>query len=108
MPFRLETGLHGCGFTALRFIEPCATTFTWRCIGMVLSSLFAMDKTLTDYTGIPQHEYQGTKQAEKSISELKEFASQLKALPQLSRHIALAEQLNRCIVQQSFRSGRFR
>jgi hypothetical protein len=48
-------------------------------------------------------DYRDTRQADRSISELKEFASQLKALPQISRHVALAELISRAIGQAGFR-----
>ena len=41
--------------------------------------------------------------AERSLSELKEFAAQLKALPHIQRHIGLAEAVNRAIAAPAFR-----
>ena len=42
--------------------------------------------------------------AERSLSELKEFAAQLKALPHIQRHIGLAEAVNRAIAAPAFRA----
>ena len=42
--------------------------------------------------------------AERSLTELKEFASQLKALPNIQRHIGLAEAVNKVINTPAFRS----
>jgi hypothetical protein len=42
--------------------------------------------------------------AERSLTELKEFASQLKALPNIQRHISLAEAVNRVISAPAFRA----
>ena len=42
--------------------------------------------------------------AERSLSELKEFAAQLKALPNIQRHIGLAEAVNRAIAAPAFRT----
>lgn len=42
--------------------------------------------------------------AERSLTELKEFASQLKALPNIQRHIGLAEAVNKIINRPAFRS----
>ncbi len=38
------------------------------------------------------------------MTELKEFASQLKALPNIQRHIGLAESVNKVINAPAFRS----
>ena len=37
------------------------------------------------------------------MAELKEFAGELKALPSISRHIGLAEELSRRIARPGFR-----
>ncbi|KAK9830347.1 hypothetical protein WJX72_011177 [[Myrmecia] bisecta] len=50
-----------------------------------------------------QSDYKDTKAAERSLSELKEFAAQLKTLPHITRHINLAEQISRQIGAQNFR-----
>ena len=42
--------------------------------------------------------------AERSLTELKEFAAQLKALPHIQRHIGLAEAVNRAIAAPAFRA----
>ena len=42
--------------------------------------------------------------AERSLTELKEFASQLKALPNIQRHISLAEAVNKAIAAPAFRA----
>lgn len=42
--------------------------------------------------------------AERSLAELKEFAAQLKALPNIQRHIGLAEAVNRAINRPAFRT----
>lgn len=46
----------------------------------------------------------GSQAAERSLTELKEFASQLKALPNIQRHIGLAEAVNRVINAPAFRA----
>lgn len=46
----------------------------------------------------------GVQAAERSLSELKEFAAQLKALPNIQRHIGLAEAVNRAIAAPAFRT----
>lgn len=46
---------------------------------------------------------QGSKGAERSLAELKDFAAQLKSLPNITRHIHLAEAVNKVIARQSFR-----
>ena len=38
------------------------------------------------------------------MAELKEFAGELKALPSISRHIGLAEELSRRIARPGFRN----
>lgn len=38
------------------------------------------------------------------MAELKEFASQLKALPNIQRHISLAEAVNKSIAAPAFRA----
>ena len=45
-----------------------------------------------------------TQAAERSLTELKEFASQLKALPNIQRHISLAEAVNKAIAAPAFRA----
>ena len=42
--------------------------------------------------------------AERSLTELKEFTSQLKALPNIQRHIGLAESVNKVINTPAFRN----
>eukprot|EP00884_Botryococcus_braunii_P006843 jgi/Botrbrau1/1615/Bobra.0185s0030.1 len=51
-----------------------------------------------------QSEYHDSKAQERSISELKEFAAQLKALPQIQRHINLVEAINKAVAAPGFRS----
>ncbi|BDA43254.1 Vacuolar protein sorting-associated protein 33A [Coccomyxa sp. Obi] len=51
-----------------------------------------------------QSDYKTSKAAERSLSELKEFAAQLKALPNIQRHIGLAEAVNRAIAAPAFRT----
>ena len=46
----------------------------------------------------------GAQAAERSLAELKDFASQLKALPNIQRHIGLAEAVNRAIAAPAFRA----
>lgn len=45
----------------------------------------------------------GSKGAERSLAELKDFAAQLKSLPNITRHIHLAEAVTKAINRQSFR-----
>lgn len=42
--------------------------------------------------------------ADRSLSELKEFAGQLKTLPQIQRHIALAEAVNQHLAKPGTRA----
>jgi len=46
---------------------------------------------------------QGSKATDRTMAELKEFAGELKALPNISRHISLAEELSRRIARPGFR-----
>ena len=50
-----------------------------------------------------QTDYKGSKGSERSLAELKDFATQLKSLPNITRHINLAEAINRVISRQAFR-----
>ena len=52
----------------------------------------------------PLRLYACTQAAERSLTELKEFASQLKALPNIQRHISLAEAVNKAIAAPAFRA----
>ena len=66
---------------------------------------------LVTLAGIPQQRaqhlgkagVQGSKATDRTMAELKEFAGELKALPNISRHISLAEELSRRIARPGFR-----
>lgn len=64
-------------------------------MAMVLVSYKVVDKGTVSW--------QGSKGAERSLAELKDFAAQLKSLPNITRHIHLAEAVNKVIAGQSFR-----
>ena len=55
------------------------------------------------HTNICKTPAQGSKATERTMAELKEFAGELKALPNISRHISLAEELSRRIARPGFR-----
>lgn len=58
-------------------------------------SFAAVGPWLAERTKGLQHGYQDTRAGDRSLAELKDFASQLKSLPSLSRHIHLAESLTK-------------
>ena len=66
-------------------------------------SFAAVGPKLSERAKSLQTDYKGSKGAERSLAELKDFASQLKSLPNITRHIHLAEAINRIISRQSFR-----
>ena len=66
-------------------------------------SFAAVGPKLSERAKSLQTDYKGSKGAERSLAELKDFAAQLKSLPNITRHINLAEAINRVIARQNFR-----
>lgn len=66
-------------------------------------SFAAVGPKLSERAKSLQTDYKGSKGAERSLAELKDFAAQLKTLPNITRHINLAEAINRVISRQNFR-----
>ena len=66
-------------------------------------SFAAVGPKLSERAKSLQTDYKGSKGSERSLAELKDFAAQLKSLPNITRHINLAEAINRVIVKQNFR-----
>lgn len=66
-------------------------------------SFAAVGPKLSERAKSLQTDYKGSKGSERSLAELKDFAAQLKSLPNITRHINLAEAINRVISRQNFR-----
>lgn len=66
-------------------------------------SFAAVGPKLSERAKTLQTDYKGSKGSERSLAELKDFAAQLKSLPNITRHINLAEAINRVIARQNFR-----
>lgn len=66
-------------------------------------SFAAVGPKLSERAKSLQTDYKGSKGAERSLAELKDFAAQLKSLPNITRHINLAEAINKVIARQNFR-----
>lgn len=66
-------------------------------------SFAAVGPKLSERAKSLQTDYKGSKGSERSLAELKDFAAQLKSLPNITRHITLAEAINRVISRQNFR-----
>ena len=66
-------------------------------------SFAAVGPKLSERAKSLQTDYKGSKGPERSLAELKDFAAQLKSLPNITRHIHLAEAINRVISRQNFR-----
>ena len=66
-------------------------------------SFAAVGPKLSERAKSLQTDYKGSKGSERSLAELKDFAAQLKSLPNITRHINLAEAVNRVIARQNFR-----
>ena len=66
-------------------------------------SFAAVGPKLSERAKSLQTDYKGSKGSERSLAELKDFATQLKSLPNITRHISLAEAINRVIARQNFR-----
>ncbi|KAL3150677.1 hypothetical protein ABBQ32_000472 [Trebouxia sp. C0010 RCD-2024] len=66
-------------------------------------SFAAVGPKLSERAKSLQTDYKGSKGPERSLAELKDFAAQLKSLPNITRHINLAEAINRVISRQNFR-----
>jgi hypothetical protein len=66
-------------------------------------SFAAVGPKLSERAKSLQTDYKGSKGSERSLAELKDFAAQLKSLPNITRHINLAEAINRVIARQNFR-----
>ncbi|KAK9915301.1 hypothetical protein WJX75_007269 [Coccomyxa subellipsoidea] len=86
-------------------VTPMCTQLTYE--GLVDETMqikYAVGPQLGQRAKSIQSDYKTSKAAERSLAELKEFASQLKALPNIQRHIGLAEAVNRAIAAPAFRA----
>ena len=70
----------------------------------IVSSIENTMITCCDLSDLLSEVARGVQAAERSLAELKEFAAQLKALPNIQRHIGLAEAVNRAIATPAFRT----
>ncbi len=66
-------------------------------------SFAAVGPKLSERAKSLQTDYKGSKGSERSLAELKDFAAQLKSLPNITRHINLADAINKVIARQNFR-----